>query len=96
MTSGAFFGSSIEDTPISAGGFTVSPPFQIAPTQTGGTDPCKPLDAGSGAYAQGYSTAGIQVALGDGSVRMVSPSISAKTWGQACHPSDGNILGTDW
>jgi prepilin-type N-terminal cleavage/methylation domain-containing protein len=36
------------------------------------------------------------VALGDGSVRLVSTSISWTTWGYACNPSDGNPLGSDW
>jgi prepilin-type N-terminal cleavage/methylation domain-containing protein len=95
-TSGGFFGADIEDTPISTG-YPTTPPFQLAPTQTGGTTPCVALPDGkthSGAHA--YDTGGIQTLLGDGSVRQVSPSISSKTWGQACHPSDGNPLGTDW
>jgi hypothetical protein len=36
------------------------------------------------------------VALGDGSVRGVSTSISWTTWNFACNPGDGNVLGTDW
>jgi len=92
--SGPFFGADIEDSPItSATGYVsaIGVPFQVAPTQTGAAPGgCNPN------YAQAYSTGGIQVALGDGSCRTVSPSISQKTWGQACHPTDGNILGTDW
>jgi prepilin-type N-terminal cleavage/methylation domain-containing protein len=38
----------------------------------------------------------LMVALGDGSVRSVSTSISWTTWFRACHPSDGNPLGSDW
>jgi prepilin-type N-terminal cleavage/methylation domain-containing protein len=34
--------------------------------------------------------------LGDGSVRTVSTSISTRTWYNACHPYDGNPLGSDW
>jgi prepilin-type N-terminal cleavage/methylation domain-containing protein len=34
--------------------------------------------------------------LGDGSVRTVSASISTRTWYNACHPYDGNVLGSDW
>jgi prepilin-type N-terminal cleavage/methylation domain-containing protein len=34
--------------------------------------------------------------LGDGSVRSVSASISTSTWYYACHPRDGNVLGSDW
>jgi prepilin-type N-terminal cleavage/methylation domain-containing protein len=96
LTTGSFFGDDILDTPLTTAGYSVTPPFQLAPTQTGGTDPCKPTNSAGGAYAQAYSTAGIQVALGDGSCRMVSPSISSKTWGMACHPADGMILPTDW
>ena len=37
------------------------------------------------------------VALGDGeSVRAMDPSISTTTWVNACTPSDGNPLGSDW
>ncbi|OWK43256.1 DUF1559 domain-containing protein [Fimbriiglobus ruber] len=39
---------------------------------------------------------GIQVALGDGSTRLVSTSISAATWQNAITPADGNVLGSDW
>jgi hypothetical protein len=34
--------------------------------------------------------------LGDGSVRTVSAFISTRTWYNACHPYDGNVLGSDW
>jgi len=34
--------------------------------------------------------------LGDGSVRVVSTSISGTTWRNACIPDDGNALGSDW
>jgi prepilin-type N-terminal cleavage/methylation domain-containing protein len=39
---------------------------------------------------------GIQVALADGSTRMVNSSISATTWANAVQPNDGNPLGSDW
>jgi prepilin-type N-terminal cleavage/methylation domain-containing protein len=35
-------------------------------------------------------------ALGDGSVRTVSTSVSSATWLNACIPDDGNPLGSDW
>jgi prepilin-type N-terminal cleavage/methylation domain-containing protein len=38
----------------------------------------------------------LMVALGDGSVRTVSTSISWTTWFRVCHPSDGNPLDSDW
>jgi prepilin-type N-terminal cleavage/methylation domain-containing protein len=45
---------------------------------------------------QSYSAGGIQVSLGDGSVRSVTPSISATTWSYALTPADGNPLPPDW
>jgi hypothetical protein len=90
LKSGAFFGSDIEDTPLTAAGYATNPPFQVTPDKKDGKNPCNPL------FAQAYGADGIQVALGDGSTRTVSPRISPKTWGQACHPADGNVLGTDW
>jgi prepilin-type N-terminal cleavage/methylation domain-containing protein len=45
---------------------------------------------------QGMSPGGTLVGLGDGSVRLVSPSISQQTWANAVNPNDGNVLGSDW
>jgi prepilin-type processing-associated H-X9-DG protein len=39
---------------------------------------------------------GIQMAMADGSVRTVSPSISAQTWWAACTPAGGEVLGSDF
>ncbi len=43
-----------------------------------------------------FSPSGIVVAMGDGSARLVTPSVSATTWGQAVDPADGQTLGSDW
>jgi len=40
--------------------------------------------------------AAMPVGLGDGSVRMVSLSVSVATWRAACIPDDGTALGSDW
>jgi prepilin-type N-terminal cleavage/methylation domain-containing protein len=40
--------------------------------------------------------AAINVALADGSVRSLSPTISSLTWYQACTPNGGESLGDDW
>ena len=50
---------------------------------------------GSG-YAQSFGSAGIQVALGDASVRTVSPAVTPYTWNSAMQPNEGNPLGSDW
>ena len=39
---------------------------------------------------------GIPVALADGSIRFCSDAMSSLTWGQACDPQDGAVLGNDW
>jgi prepilin-type N-terminal cleavage/methylation domain-containing protein len=36
------------------------------------------------------------VGMADGSVRLVSPSISGPTWWAACTPAGGEVLGSDW
>ena len=39
---------------------------------------------------------GMNVCLGDGSVRVVNSGISPATWAAACDPRDGVPLGGDW
>jgi hypothetical protein len=46
--------------------------------------------------AQSPHAGGIDVCLGDGSVRFVSAGISPATWANACDPRDGAPLGSDW
>lgn len=70
----------------SGGAIGASSPPQNMP-QPANCNPC---------LLQGPWPGGILVGLGDGSVRMVSPSISALTWQEAVNPSDGNPLGSDW
>ena len=43
-----------------------------------------------------FHTGGVQVAMFDGSVRTVRPSITAQTWWSAVSPNDGVPLGPDW
>jgi type II secretory pathway pseudopilin PulG len=86
MLSGSFFASDIEDKTLTPEGYTKS--FQVLPSPA----ECDPL------LAHGYSSAGIQIALFDGSTRTVSSAISPRTWGYVCHPydGDGHWGGTDW
>jgi hypothetical protein len=45
------------------------------------------------------SISGLSISLFDGTVRMLSPSISAQTFAQAATPNDGQVLGqpnNDW
>jgi prepilin-type N-terminal cleavage/methylation domain-containing protein len=42
-------------------------------------------------------SSGVMLAgMADGSVRGVSPGVSATTWQRACDPQDGQTLGSDW
>ncbi len=41
-------------------------------------------------------TGGINVGMGDGSVRFVAQGISGTTWLAACTPNYGDLLGADW
>ena len=65
--------------------WTLSPP-QIAPS---------PANC-NGCMLQSLTPSGTLVGLGDGSVRLVSTSISAATWASAVIPNDGVPLGSDW
>jgi prepilin-type N-terminal cleavage/methylation domain-containing protein/prepilin-type processing-associated H-X9-DG protein len=49
-----------------------------------------------GCRAVSPHTGGINVGMGDGSVRFVAQGISGGTWFYACTPSGGDILGSDW
>jgi len=63
---------------------------QIKPVVTNGEGNC------FGAIASSPHTGGINVGLGDGSVRFVSGSISTATWWYALTPNGGEVLGNDW
>ena len=43
-----------------------------------------------------FSTAGIDVALADGSSRVVNARVSPETWNAAMCPNDNRVLGPDW
>jgi prepilin-type N-terminal cleavage/methylation domain-containing protein len=65
--------------------FSVTPPI----TCNGGS-------CGWGSKANSPHTAGINAALGDGSVRFVSQGISVQSWWYALTPNYGDIIGSDF
>ena len=65
----------------------ITPPFQYMPSSTTN---CR------GDAAQGLSSGGLLVALGDGSVRIVSPSVSRTTFIAAGTWQSGDLPGSDW
>ena len=60
--------------------------FQVQPTY-GNCDP---------SHTNTAHAAGMQVALADGSVRILSASMSGTTWWAAVTPAGGEVLGSDW
>jgi len=74
-------GSSASFNPVSTG-----TPFEVAPAPT----------TASSALPQSFLTAGIQVALGDGSVRLVTSSLTVASWHAACTPASNDTVGADW
>jgi hypothetical protein len=82
---GQVFGA-IGLVPASPGTVVESVPFQLTPTVAA----CDP------SLTQTPHPGGMLVALGDGSVRSVAPSISQLTFWSAATPSGGEVLGPDW
>jgi prepilin-type N-terminal cleavage/methylation domain-containing protein len=62
--------------------------FQVIPNPE--FTACDPTRPSSG------HTAGMNVGMGDGSVRFLAQGISPMTWWFACTPSGGEVLGQDW
>jgi prepilin-type N-terminal cleavage/methylation domain-containing protein len=68
----------------------------LAPTPTSGFQLAPPMANAMDTQPQGFSVAGMQVGLGDGSVRLVSSGVSFNTWYLACNPADGMTMPSDW
>lgn len=49
-----------------------------------------------GGRASSPHIGGINVGMGDGSVRFITTSVSANTWWAAMTPAGGDVLGNDW
>jgi prepilin-type N-terminal cleavage/methylation domain-containing protein/prepilin-type processing-associated H-X9-DG protein len=82
---GNVFGKVGLDSP-GVGTVTIPVPFQLQPQQTA-CDSRIPQTAHRG---------GMQVAMGDGSVRSVAASVSQMTFWSAATPAGGEVLGIDW
>ncbi len=62
-------------------------PFQVSP------DPLWECDV---YRAESPHSGGMNVGVGDGSVRFVGESIDQTIWANLCDPRDGNAVGSDW
>jgi prepilin-type N-terminal cleavage/methylation domain-containing protein len=81
------FGTNTSDKNPAGPGYPSTFMFQVKPNWQTQCDPSR---------AQSGHTAGMNVGLGDGSVRFLAQGISQPTWANACNPQDGNPLGSDW
>ncbi len=70
------------------------PPFWVQPRLGCGGVPFG--SCGDNNKANSNHTGGVQVGMGDGSVRMVSTGVSTATWWYALTPAGGEVLGNDW
>ncbi len=82
----AFFGQ--KAAKVAAHPWDATATFQSQPIQKDCL--CTPL------MVQSFQSTSINVCLFDGSVRMVSPTVSARTWNLLLQPNDGLKLGADW
>jgi hypothetical protein len=85
---GGFMGAGSHDTPPSHKG-PITAMYQATPSLTG----CLPQP---GVFGHSFTRKGLSVALCDGSVRVIAPSMSPTTFGRALCPGDGAKLGADW
>lgn len=77
--------NTLSRTPSSAG-YPACSMFQVAPNWRSGCD---------GSRAQSPHADGMNVCLGDGSVRFASGSLASNVWANLCDPRDGIAVG-DW
>ncbi len=68
----------------------------LSTTPTSGFQLNPAPSAANDVQPQGFSSDGMQVSLGDGSVRTVASGVSFTTWYLACNPADGQIMPSDW
>lgn len=79
----AMFGTNTSGKDPSGAGYPVALKFQVNPNWATGCDPARPQSA---------HASGINVCLGDGSVRFVTGGVSDLMWSRAVNPQDGQIL----
>jgi prepilin-type N-terminal cleavage/methylation domain-containing protein len=89
---GAYFGynaaTSLATQTTNAGGWMLAPTM----AQAGAVN----TNFGAGCVAMSFGIGGLAVSLADGSVRMVSPSVSAFSWNIALCPNDAQQFDGTW
>jgi prepilin-type N-terminal cleavage/methylation domain-containing protein len=72
------------------------PPGKVGPGSKFQVQPTPYQTVCDTAVANSPHSAGMNVGLGDGSVRFLSAAVSPNTWWFACTPNGGEVLGDDW
>ena len=85
------------DTRLMSSGMSSANACECISTSTAVTPQLQPTTSACDPYfVQAMDQAGCLVGVMDGSVRLISPSISGTTWVRALWPSSGFPLGGDW
>jgi len=95
---GSMAGNLVPNLPVTGPGSLFrsnipNPAQYCAPTTTASYGGAFPANYGN---ATSFHTGGINVGLGDGSVRFVATGISGLTWWYALTAQGGDVLGPDW
>jgi prepilin-type processing-associated H-X9-DG protein len=73
------------------------PNFNLFDSQTYGRFQARSNGTNCNPYVpHALAAGGMNVLLGDGSVRLIGANISDTTWQRACNPQDNQPLGNDW
>ena len=92
LATGAYFGLTQASVGVGPTALNINGGWMLAPTLVQANAAATFLNS----TAMAFGVGGLQIALADGSVRTVSPSISSQTWNTAMAPQDGQPPGSDW
>jgi len=92
---GGFVGAGTHQVPAARGPFTqIALMFQLTPKNV--TDPSSGCINNHGIMPHAFGSGGLSTALADGTVKNISPTMTATTFSRALAPGDQNALGSDW
>jgi prepilin-type N-terminal cleavage/methylation domain-containing protein len=85
---GAFFGA-VAAVNRANPDSSVKPTYQLSPSNTN-------VDCSFSAFAHSFRNGGLSVALGDCSLRTISPDLPPELWNRAMQPNTNLLLGDEW
>jgi prepilin-type N-terminal cleavage/methylation domain-containing protein len=78
------------------GTYSDSPPYDPVTNPWAKFQPTPSLATAVGHMTQSMHTPGINVLMGDASVKLVAPSVSLNTWSASITPAGKDVVGNDW